>query len=215
MQSILASDSTQLHLILEFTEMVVTLLITLQALFMYRKSRRQHALIVLGWSMGCFTFISLVGFIGDIHLMGTFNTNWFKYIGQAVCLLFTFLGNVDNSSEYLNKIIKLQKAALAGFFLFMLAIPILPAFPNGTIQAVVSSSRGVVCLLLLYQYGSLFLRKPTSFTMLMSITFLLLVTGYIIIIPKFVLPHQDLLCNEGDLVRIFAFVILFIAYGRL
>ena len=191
--------------------MIVTALIALETFFLYKKSRRQRVFI-LGLSMGFFTLTSLVSVLGDNHLLGTANTNWFKYIGQAACLLFIFLGNVDSSSEYLSKIMDLQKVVLGVLFLFMLATPLMPAFPNGTVQAVISSSRDIMSLLLLCQYGAFFFRKPTNFTMLMGFTFLLLAIGYTLIIPKFVLAHQDILSNEGDIVRIFGLAVLFIAY---
>lgn len=191
--------------------MIVTALIALETFLLYRKSHRQRVFI-LGLSMGFFTLTSLVGVLGDNHLLGSLNTNWFKYIGQTTCLLFIFLGNVDGSSEYLRKVMDWQKIVLGVLFFFMLATPLLPAFPNGTVQAVVSGLRNIMSLLLFFQYGALFFRKPTNFTMLMGFTFLLLAIGYTLIIPKFVLPNQDILSNEGDIVRIFGLAVLFIAY---
>ncbi len=76
----------------------------------------------------------------------------------------------------------------------------------------ISGSRAVISLLILGQYISFFLRKQTSFIMLMCFAFLLLAVGYTAILTKYVLSNQDAISNEGDLVRIFGFAILFIAY---
>jgi hypothetical protein len=50
--------------------------------------------------------------------------------------------------------------------------------------------------------------KETRFGFLMMLTFLLLSFGYLVIQPKYFLPHQELLDHTGDVLRILGVVTL-------
>jgi hypothetical protein len=90
--------------------------------------------------------------------------------------------------------------------------PLLPAFPNPLAQALLSGSRGLMCFLLFFQYVSFYFIKETRFSLLISFTFGLLSFGYMIILTKYFLAHQDIASNAGDIMRISGLVIMLIAY---
>lgn len=211
MHSIVAVDSTLLHDIFEYAQMFVTFCIALRALYLYIKVRNPR-LFVLWLALSMFTLTSIIGLSGDHHLFFLRNTNWFKYIGQSVSLFFIWLSALRPSEHYLRQVRNWHIFSSVLLIGLMLITPWLPAFPNPWTQVVVSSLRAVISMLIFFQYVGFYITKPTRFSMLMCIAFLLLSFGAFIIFPKFLLSQQDVLSNTGDIMRICGLVFLLVAY---
>jgi hypothetical protein len=143
------------------------------------------------------------GFIGDNVTRVSLNVDWFNYIGQTVSFVFILLSLANNSDDYLQRLTTWQ-FWLSGLLLVLFALaPILPPeFPDPTLtKTVLSGSRGIICLMIFLYYAGLYMDKKTRFSFLMSAAFLLLASGYLLIIPKYYSPN-DTLDHLGDLVRI-------------
>jgi len=212
MYSIIDLDSTTLHNIFEAAQMLVSFCISLRAFYLYRRVRNPR-LLILWLALNVITLTSAASLAGDNHLLfRTLNTNWFKYIGQTVCFLFIWLSTFQRSPEYLRHLKNWHIFSSFMLIALLTVTPLLPPFPNAWLQVVLSTMRAVACLLIFFQYVRLFFVKETRFSLLMGIAFLLLSFGYLIIFPKYILAHQDLLSNIGDTMRISGLVVFLIGY---
>jgi len=79
------------------------------------------------------------------------------------------------------------------------------------LRALMSGSRGFLCLLICFAYTSASLRKGTRFSVLMGIAFLLLSAGYIVLLQKYFVPLPSLVDNLGDLIRMGGLLTLLLA----
>jgi hypothetical protein len=206
-------DPTLLPNLLNILLAVVCLSIALRAFFLYARLRSPR-LFILGLSMGVIACTAAADFVSGIVTSLSLNTDWFLFLGQAVSFLFIFLSLLRGSEEFLRRLMLWQVISTAVLFLLLFLAPILPGFPTPTIQALLSGSRCVICWLICGYYTSAFLSKETRFSLLMSGAFLLLSVGYCLILPQYFFPHQELLDQLGDGIRILSLIILLIAYLR-
>jgi hypothetical protein len=188
---------------LSLTLFFVALFISLRAFYLYIQVRSRR-LFILGLSMGVISLTAVAGFLGDNVTSINLNVDWFNYIGQTISFLFILLSLFGSSEEYLRGLMRWQVVvSLLLLCLFLLA-PVLPAeFPYPAVtKSILSGSRGLICLAIFVSYFSAYMTKETRFSLLMSIAFLFLSIGYLMIIPKYSIANLDLVDQLGDLTRI-------------
>ncbi len=173
---------------------------------------RSPRLLILGLSMGTIALTAAADTAGNITSI-SLNTDWFLYIGQAVSLGYIFLSLFYRSDSSLRRLLLWQILTTVPLLLLLLLAPVLPDFPNPTIQALLSGSRSLICFLIFGRYAASFVfTKETLFGFLMSAAFLLLSIGYFLILPKILLPHMEIFDQIGDIIRIGGLVMLLMGY---
>ena len=187
---------------LSITLFLVALFVAVRAYVVYARSRSRR-LLILGNAMTIIALTAAAGFIGDNVTSVSLNVDWFNYIGQTVSFVFILLSLANNSDDYLRRLTSWQLWLSGLLILLAVLAPVLPPeFPDPALtKTVLSGSRGVVCLVIFLYYASLYMDKKTRFSFLMSAAFLLLASGYLLIIPKYYSPN-DTLDHIGDIVRI-------------
>jgi len=196
---------------LSLTLFFVALFISLRALYLYIQSRARR-LFILGLSMGVISLTAIAGFAGDNITSVSLNVDWFNYIGQSVSFLFILLSFLRSSDDYLRRLMRWHVVASALLLILLLFATALPDFPNPAVtKTVLSGSRGLMCAIIFFCYVSAFMTKETRFSFLMSAAFLILSTGYFIIIPKYSSPIFESLDQIGDITRITGLITLLIA----
>jgi hypothetical protein len=200
-------DTTLITNILNAALCVVFLFIALRAFSLYVQVRSTR-LFILGLSMGLIALTAGADFASGVVTAVQLNTDWFLFIGQAVSLMFLYLSLLLNDDQQLRTLLGWHVIVSALLLLLLLYSPILPAFPSPLVQFLLSGSRGVICLVIFFYYVATFMTKETRFGFLMMLTFLLLSFGYLVIQPKYFLPHQELLDHTGDVLRILGVVTL-------
>jgi hypothetical protein len=176
---------------------------------------RGPRLFILGLAMGTIALTAAADTISGIITSIPLNTDWFLYIGQAVSLGYIFLNLFYSSDSALRRLLLWQILSTVPLLLLLLLAPALPAFPNPTIQAILSGTRCIICFLIFgrYIYSFIFI-KETQFGFLMSVAFLLLSIGYFLVEPKILFAHMDILNQMGDIIRIGGLAILLVGYIR-
>src|SRR5712691_951033 len=148
-------NSTQITDMLLAIQATITLFISLRAFSLFARTRN-GTLFSLGLWMGVIALGGIIGLIGDIVLKGAFNTFWFRYIGQTVGYLFILLSTLRGSERYRRRL-KYWHIIATGFLLALLLLtPVIPTHLDTTTQAIISGSRGAVCLIIFFQYVSIF-----------------------------------------------------------
>lgn len=189
---------------------VIALFISLRAFSIYTQSRAPR-IFVLGMSMGIIALTALADFISGNITNIALNTDWFLYIGQAASLLFIFLSLVNNSDGYLRELMRVQTLVSALLIGLLLLSPTLPLFSNVAIKAIFSGSRGIICFFIFYAYISAFMKKQARFSLWMSIAFILLAFGYLMIVQQYFISSGATFDNIGDILRMIGLLSLLIA----
>ena len=185
---------------------VVCLFISIRAFYTYAQSQSPR-LFILGLSMLILALTAAADFVSSNVTSITLNTDWFLYLGQAVSWLFILLSFARNSDSYFHWLMRAHVVASILALCLLFLAPTLPDFPNTAVRAVLSGSRCVICFGILFYYISAFLSKQTRFSLLMSIAFLLLSFGYLLILEQYFGKgtSQMLFDNAGDVTRMFGF----------
>ncbi|HZO72658.1 MAG TPA: hypothetical protein VFB60_10690 [Ktedonobacteraceae bacterium] len=187
--------------ILNIALFIVFLLIALRSFYLYFRIRSAR-LFILGLSMGVIALTALADSLPDYITVVQLNTDWFLFLGQTVSFMFILFSLVMNAEGRLRRLVSYHVISSLLLLLLLGLAPFLPDFPNGLVKMALSGSRGIVCLIIFFFYASSFMNKETRFSFLMGAAFLLLSLGYLIILPKYVLPHQELLDYAGDIIRV-------------
>lgn len=196
-------DTTLIPDLLAVVLFLVALIISVRAFYVYAQSQSPR-LFILGLSMGIIALTAAADFVSS-HVQGfTLNTDWFLYIGQAVSFLFILLSFVHSSDEYFRVLMRAHVFASMLVLCLLFLAPVLPDLPNVTLRAVLSGSRCAICFLIFFYYISAFLNKQARFSLLMSVAFLLLSFGYLLIMEQYFAPgsNQSVFDNAGDVTRI-------------
>lgn len=204
-------NSTQITDILLVIQATITLFISLRAFSLFAQMR-DGTLFTLGLSMGVIALGGMIGLISDLFLGGAFNTFWFRYIGQTVGYLFIFLSTLRGSEHYRRRLKGWHAIATGLLLVLLLLTPVIPAHPNAITQTALSGSRGLVCLIIFFQYVFIFFSKETRFSFLMGFAFFAITCGIIIYTLQFILPDPLLLNYVGDSVRIVGLTTLLAAF---
>jgi uncharacterized membrane protein len=202
-------DSNLIANVLSLTLFIISLFISLRSFYLYARSRSRR-LFILGLAMGIITLTAIAGFLGDNVTVISLNVDWFNYIGQTVSFLFISLSLLRNSNDYLRRLMTWHIIISLLLLVLLFLAPVLPAeFPDPALtKTILSGSRGIICFIIFASYISAFFSKETRFSLLMSAAFLLLSTGYMVILPKYGYPNMDILDHVGDITRIIGSIIL-------
>lgn len=187
--------------VLNISLFIVFLLIALRAFYLHFRIRSAR-LLMLGLSMGVIALTALADFASGYIIIVSLNTDWFLFLGQAVSFTFLLCSLMVEAEERLRRLVPYHVMTSLLLLLLLAFAPFLPAFPNVAVQVALSGSRGIVCLVIFFFYASSFMNKETRFSFLMGVTFLLLSLGYLIILPKYVSSHQEILDYIGDIMRL-------------
>lgn len=191
---------------------VIALFISLRAFYIYGNARSPR-LFILALSMLIIVLTTTLDTMGDNFKNLHLNSYWYNYFGQDTTFFFIILSLSRSKNTYLQQLMRWQ--VMISLLLLVLVIlgPTFPTtFPSlGVIRAILSSSRGIFCLIIFCFYFSAFVSKESRFSLLMAGAFLLLGVGYIVGFPRYILPHQDLLQTTGDIIRILGFSTLLTA----
>lgn len=192
---------------------VITFCISMRAFFLYYKSRRD-ILFIVGLSMAVIFLGGVAGIIGDYLLTsGSFNTFWFRYIGQVVSYLFIFSISLPGVERHMRFLKRLNIVATAAMLLMLALTPVLPPISSVTLMEVLSGARGVVCLGIFFNYYFvLYSMKGTRFSLLMCLAFLLITVGITTYTIKFSVTNPLPYDYVGDSIRAAGLVLMLIAF---
>ena len=192
---------------------VVCTLIAIRAFYMYSLSR-SDVLFILGFAMSSIAVAVLMSNIGDAHLV-PYNTQWARYMCSSSAALFIFLSSLVKSHEQLGQLKRAQIIFAALCVVVILLTPVLPPFASPLIPVTLNNIRTLIYGAALIRYAYLYIKKESRFSLIMSLGFLLLVTGYILITPQLLQPSTTnaTLNIIGSFVRIIGYSLLLVAYS--
>jgi hypothetical protein len=189
---------------------VVALFVSFRALYIFSQTRSPR-LFILGLSLGVIALTALADLISSNLTSITLNTDWFLYIGQSVSFLFILLSLVNSNDVYLNRLMRVHVLISVVLVALLVLSPTLPPFSNLAIKTILSGSRSVICFGIFFSYISAFMNKQTRFSLLMSIAFMLIAFGYLMIAQQYFVANADLFDNIGDLTRMMGLCVLLLA----
>jgi len=187
--------------ILNVSLSIVFLFVSQRAFYLYRQLRNAR-LCILGLAMGMIALTAMMDFASSLVTTLHLHIGWFLYIGQAVSYLFVLLNIVVSSERNLRLLLRWHCLFSVLLLVLLVCSPLLPDFPNVGVKMLLSGSRCLICFVICFYYIGLFVSKGTRFSMLMVAAFMLLSFGYVMVLPKYVLPGQELLDQVGDMARI-------------
>jgi hypothetical protein len=206
-------NSQQITDLLIGVQAVITLLIATRAFSFYFRTR-SDVLLSLGLAMGIIGIGGVTGVIDDPFLKGnpTFNTIWFRHLGQVFGYLFIFLASLGGTAYY-RKQLKLWTIILTiALLILMLLTPILPNKQPPSTTGYLSILRCFTCTLAFFSYTVNFFRKETRFSFLMALSFLILSASLWVYAMKFFLPPAMLYEYLADGSRIVGLIILYMVF---
>ncbi len=189
---------------------IVASFIAFRALYIFNQNRSPR-LFVLGVSLGVIALTALADLVSSNLTSITLNTDWFLYIGQAVSFLFILLSLASNNDTYLNRLMRVHVLAAVVLIGLLALSPALPAFSNVALKTILSGSRSVICFGIFFSYISAFMNKQTRFSLLMSIAFMLIAFGYLMIAQQYFVSNANLFDNIGDVTRMLGLCVLLLA----
>jgi uncharacterized membrane protein (UPF0182 family) len=192
-------------------QIIITLLISIRAFFHYFKTR-SGILFSVGLSMSTIAVGGICGLLGDTLLVNSsFNTLWFRYIGQTVSYLFIFLIGLPHAEGYVQHLKRWHVLITILLLGLLVGASYIPSSSDPIVLTILSGSRSIVCFAILLNYAAIFVNKQTRFSFLMGQAFLFITVGIWIYTMEFLLPHFVYLDYIGDSIRIVGLVILLIA----
>ncbi len=192
---------------------VVCAIIAIRAFYMYSLSR-SDILFILGFAMSSIALGIFMSNIGDARFV-PYNTQWARYTGSSSGALFIFLSSIVRSHEQLGRLKRAQIIFAAVFVVVIALTPVLPPFSSPLIPAILNNIRTAIYGAALLRYAYLYILKESRFSLIMSLGFLLLVTGFILITPQLIQPSPTnaSLSIVASFVRIFGYSLLLVAYS--
>ncbi|MBA2681034.1 MAG: hypothetical protein H0U76_21890 [Ktedonobacteraceae bacterium] len=187
----------------------LALFISIRAFSIYFQARSPR-IFILALSMLLIALTAADNFFVNVVTV-PYNTYWFLYTGQVVGYLFIFLSFFWSGEGALQKLIRWQVAFTALMLLIWILSPVLPQFPNVGVRAALSGLRALICLGIFFFYVSAFMKKETRFSLLMSVTFILLTVGQWLVFQKYFVAAGDVIDNIGDITRLVGQVVFLIA----
>ena len=192
---------------------LITLLISLRAFTLYTKTR-SDTLFIVGLMMAVIGVGGIAGILGDYVITSkSFNTFWFRYIGQIVSYLFIFFISLPSAERHMRALKWLSMIAILALYTLLVLTPMLPPIPGVTLTEVLSGARGVVCLAICFNYYFvMWSKKATRFSFLMCAAFLLIATGIGVYTIKFSVRNPLPYDYAGDGTRALGLVLMLAAF---
>ena len=192
---------------------VACTIVAIRAFYMYSLSR-SDMLFILGFAMCSIAVAVFMSTIGDTHLV-PYNTQWARYACSCSGAIFIFSSSLVRSHEQLGRLKRLQVIVAAMCVVVIALTPVLPPFASPLIPATLNNIRSLIYGAALVRYAYLYIMKESRFSLIMSLAFLLLVTGYILATPQLLqsTPTNATLSIIGAFVRVFGDISLLVAYS--
>lgn len=205
-------SSREITNILIAIQALITLLIAIRSFTFYFRTRTD-ALLTLGLSMGVIGIGGLTGLIDDPFLNAnpTYNTVWFRFVGQIVGYLFIFLASLATSARYIQTTRRWHIVAVVLLFVLMFLTPVIKV-PPASVLGTLSMIRFVASMMVFFSYLAIFFSKATRFSFLMTASFLISSIGFWIYAMKYFIPGSLMYDYIADSTRIVGLVVLYITF---
>jgi hypothetical protein len=190
---------------------IVCFVLAARALYVYMLSKSDY-LFVIGVSMADIGVSVIVGYLQDIHFI-SWNGHLSWYLGCIVGVLFLVLGSWATSQQQIESIKRWLIILTALYFVQTLLTPIMPQFPNPYIPAALNIIRSSIALVGSARYLMLYSSKRTRFTLLMTIAFLLIGSGFGVLTPELFNTSLAIFLTIGYSLRIVGYSVLLTAYS--
>jgi hypothetical protein len=201
-------DTRLIPNLLDVSLCLVALFIAVRSFDIYSRFH-QFRLFILGLSMALVSLSAAADFTSSYVKVIPLHTDWFLYISQAVGFLFILLSLVQSSDKYLRGLMRLNILAFVPLLVLLLLSPILPGVDTLT-RTLLGFARLLICMQILFEYFSAYIRKPTRFSLLMSASFFFFTVDYLMILEQYFVPslNQYLFQDLGDIAGVLALVVL-------
>ena len=192
---------------------LITLLISLRAFYLYSKTR-SDTLFIVGLAMAVISLGGMAGVLGDYVITSTsFNTFWFRYIGQIVSYLLIFLISLPHAERHMRALKWCSIIATTLLLALLVMTPFVSPIPGTALTEILSGARGVVCLAICFNYYFvMWSKKATRFSFLMCAAFLFIATGIGVYTIKFAVSNPLPYDYAGDGTRALGLVLMLAAF---
>lgn len=192
---------------------VICLFISLRSFYIYQLSR-SDMIFVLGLAMAVISSGTFVGLVGELHIGGnTLSTDWARSCAAYCGGLFIFLSSLVKSHEQMRQLKRWQIIATVFFVVIVLLTPLYPPIKSPLLSLTLNGIRMIIYSCAFVRYALLYLSKSTRFSLIMSISFLVLVIGYALNIPGIFQAQLAAFTILAATIRISAYVSLLVAYS--
>jgi hypothetical protein len=192
---------------------IICLIIAIRAYYIYHLSRNDM-LLVLSLSMASISLGTLLGAATTGHLGGnSYNGEFARAYGACSGGLFIFLSSFVKSNKQMQQLRRWQIIAFFIFFVAAFLTPLYPPIVNPWETFGLNGLRIIIYSCAFVRYALLYASKSTRFSLIMWISFLVLVTGYILNIPGEFQASLAFVTIVAATVRIIAYISLLVAYS--
>jgi hypothetical protein len=190
--------------------MLSSFFFALRVLHLYSHVRSPR-LFLFGFAMLVISFTAVVDFAADF--LTFLHIDCVLFVGQVLSLLFVLFSLLPVFDRYLRFLMRVQILSSVLLLVLLACSPLLPASLSYSWLIVFNATRSVICFAIFFYYISMFFYKSTRFSLLMSLAFFLLSFGYLLTLPRYVLPDAWLTNIIGDVVRIVGVLVLTISFA--
>ena len=180
---------------------IACLIVSIRAFYLY-SNVFSPLIFIFGLSMGMMALTAgstlLMSYVTVVQL----NMLWFLFFGQGVSLFFILLSLLPVMKGNLPRLMRIHIVVSIMLLGLLLASPVLPFKPIVAVILPVSVMRVVICFLVFYCYVGIFARKPTVFSFLMCMAYMLLSFGFLLRLTPYFISHADLLIYISQCMRI-------------
>ena len=193
---------------------LICLIISIRAFYIYHFSQ-SDMILVLALSMASISAGTLLGSATTAHLGGTsYNGEFARAFGACSGGLFIFLSSLVKTHEEMQQLKRWQIIAAILFIIVAIFTPLYPSIStNVWANFALNSLRIIIYSCAFVRYALLYTTRSTRFSLLMWVSFLVLVTGYALNIPGEFQAGLALVTIIAALVRICAYISLLVAYS--
>jgi hypothetical protein len=192
---------------------VICLLISMRAFYIYQLSR-SDMILVLALSMASISIGTLLGTAATAHIGNTqYNGEIARAFGACSGGLFIFLSSLVKTHEEMQQLKRWQIIAAILFIIVALLTPLYPPTSQPWEMFALNSLRVIIYSCAFVRYALLYTAKSTRFSLFMWVSFLVLVTGYLLNIPGEFQASLAAVTIVAASVRIIAYISLLVAYS--
>jgi len=192
---------------------IICLLVSIRAFYIYRVSQ-SDMLLVLAISMASISLSTLLATAITAHIGGTqYNGEFERAFGSCTGGLFIFLSSLVKTSEEMNQLKRWQIVVAGIFIIVALLTPFYPPITNAWETFALNSLRVIIYGCAFLRYALLYTAKSTRFSLLMWVSFLVLVTGFMLNIPGEFQAGLAAVTIVAAGVRIIGYTSLLVAYS--
>jgi len=192
---------------------IICLLLSIRAFYIHHISH-SDMLLVLAISMASISLGTLLASAATAHLGGTqYNGEFARAFGSCSGGLFIFLSSLTRTHEEMSQLRRWQIVTAIVFIIVALLTPLYPPITNVWETFALNSLRIIIYSCAFLRYVLLYTSKSTRFSLLMWISFLVLVTGFALNIPGEFQAGLAVVTILAAGVRIVGYISLLTAYS--